>query len=120
MCFDTRMETLALPDGSIVKIADVKAVRVRKHFLSGKFYVAVELTSGSTRDLAEHLSRDAADVRQAELVKVIRRAWREIDPYQNGYETGRLDGRFEGRHEGFEEGRSEGYQTGWNSGFVEG
>ena len=115
------MRTFALPNGSITSVVDVKAVRVRKHFLrSDRFYVEVEFRNGSTEDVAEHLTRKAADDKQAEIAGLIREAWDEVDPYEYGHQTGRTEGRSLGWSEGFAAGRSEGYQSGWDNGCAEG
>jgi hypothetical protein len=115
------LRAIALPNGSIASVVDMKAVRVHKHFLrSDKFYVAIEYRNGSTEDIAEHLSREAADHKQAEIADLIREAWDEVDPYEYGHQAGRTEGRSLGWSEGFGAGRSEGYQNGWDNGCVEG
>jgi hypothetical protein len=115
------LRTVTLPNGSISSIVNVKAVRVHKHlFRSDKFYVAIEFRNGLTEDVAEHLSRQAADNKQAEIAGLIREAWREVEPYEYGYQTGRTEGRSLGWSEGFGAGRSEGYQNGWDNGCAEG
>lgn len=115
------MRTFALPNGSITSVVDVKAVRVHKHFFrSDRFYVGIEFRNGSTEDVAEHLTRQAADDKQAEIAGLIREAWVEVEPYEYGHQTGRTEGRSLGWSEGFEAGRSEGYQSGWDNGCAEG
>jgi flagellar biosynthesis/type III secretory pathway protein FliH len=115
------LRTFALPNGSITNFVDVKAVRVRKHlFRSDKFYVAIEFRNGSTEDVVEHLSRQAADDKQVEIAGLIREAWDEVDPYEYGHQTGRTEGRSLGWSDGFGAGRSEGYQNGWDNGWAEG
>lgn len=81
------MRTFVLPDGSIVKTVEVKAVRVHSHFWSDKYYVQVELRDGSTRDVAEHLSSDAAHEKKEEIVAVVRGAVDEVEPFEYGYES---------------------------------
>jgi len=115
------LKTFVLPNGSIMIVVDVKAVRVHKHFFrSDKFYVAVEFRNGSTEDVMEHLSRQAADDKQAEIAGLIREAWDEVDPYEYGHQSGQTEGRSLGWSEGFGTGRSEGYQSGWDNGCAEG
>jgi flagellar biosynthesis/type III secretory pathway protein FliH len=109
-----------LPNGSIVNVVDVKAVRVHQHFWSDKFYVRIEFRNGSTEDIAERLSRQEADEKKAEATEIIRAARDEIDPYEYGYESGQTAGRSQGWAEGFEAGRSEGYQNGRDNGHAEG
>lgn len=113
------VKTLVLPNGSIVKAVDVEAVRVHQHFFSDKYYVQVELRGGFSRDVAEHLLRDAAQSKKAELVAGIQSAVEEVSAVQYGHEAGFAEGRSEGRSEGFAEGRSQGYQEGWSSGQAE-
>lgn len=114
------MKTFALPNGSIVNVVDVKAVRVHKHFFSDKFYLQIDFRNGSTEDVIENLSRQAADEKQAEVVKFIRRAWDEVDAYEHGYQSGRTEGHSQGWSEGFGAGRSEGYQYGRDDGHADG
>ncbi len=75
------MRTFGLPNGSITSVVDVTAVRVHKHFFrSDRFYVGIEFRNGSTEDVAEHLTRQAADDKQAEIAGLIREAWVEVKP----------------------------------------
>jgi len=113
------IDTFVLPDGSIVKTIEVKAVRVHSHFWSDKYYVQVELRDGSTRDVVEHLSSDAAHEKKGEIVAVVRDAVDEVQPYECGHQAGFAAGRAEGRSEGFTEGRSQGYQDGLTNGHAE-
>jgi len=110
------LQTFSLPDGSIVKLVDVASARVTKHFWSDKFYVEIEFRNGSTRDVVEHLPREAADMKQAEIVAMIRQAWEEVEPYQHGFHTGYARGKVEGLSEGLEQGRTQGYQSGFETG----
>lgn len=105
----------ALPDGSIVKLVEVKAVPVRKHLLFSKYRVEIELKNGSTRRVVENLSEEEAEKKQAEIIRVIQQAWDEFTPYDVGHEAGRVQGYAEGWAEahaaglriGRENGRSE-------------
>src|SRR5579872_4785996 len=95
-----RLRTLSLPDGSIVPVVDVKAVRVHPHFWSRRYYVEVELRNGQVRSICEQLSREAAQEKKAEVIATVRQAADEVDPYEAGLGQGKAEGRSEGFAEG--------------------
>jgi len=109
---------LSLPHGSIVPAVDVTKVNVHPHrFRPSSFYVRIELRGGSSaRDVAEHLSRGAAQEKKAEIIAAVREAAEEVDPYEYGYQAGFAEGKIEGRSEAFAAGRSQGLQEGWGNG----
>ena len=110
-----------MPSGSIVPVVDLKAVRIHKHFWrSDEFYVAVEFRNGSTEDVAEYLSKQSADDKQAKFVSLIQQAWEDVDAYEYGHRAGEAEGRSQGWSDGYGAGRSEGYQHGWDNGSKEG
>ena len=113
------LRTVDLPDGSIVPLVDVTAVRAHPHFWSRRYYVQVELRNGSTRLVDEQLSREAAQEKKAEVVAAVHQAANEVDPYLYGYEAGFGRGKVEGRSEGFGEGHSQGLGEGRASGYAE-
>jgi hypothetical protein len=110
----------ALPDGSIVKLIEVKSVPVRKRRVYGQYYVEIELKNGLTHCVVEHLSKEEAGKKQAEIIKAIQEAWDEFTPYDVGHEAGRVRGHAEGWSEGFEKGHSEGWSEGVEQGRSEG
>jgi hypothetical protein len=115
------LKIASLPNGSIVSVVDVKAVRVHKHFLrSDKFYVAIEFRNGTREDIAEQLTRQAAEIKKAEITDLVHDAWQEVDPYEFGRQAGSTEGRAVGWAEGFAAGHSEGYQNGRDEGCSEG
>jgi hypothetical protein len=107
----------ALPDGSIVKLVEVKAVPVRRRRMSGKYYVEIELKNGSTHGVVEHFSKEEAEKKQAEIIKAVEEAWDGVTPYDVGHEAGRVRGYAEGWSEGLEHGRSEGWSEAHSAGF---
>jgi len=107
----------ALPDGSIVKLVEVKAVPIRKRRMYGKYHVEIELKNGSSHHIVEHLSKEEAEKKQAEILRAIQQTWDEFTPYDVGHEAGRVRGHADGWSEGVEHGRSEGWSEARATGF---
>jgi len=118
------MRTLALPDGSVVKLVDIRRVRVESHFLSSKYYVDLDMRYSGVQEDLQHISKADAERRQADIVALMQEAWQEVDPYQCGLEegaaTGRSEGYDQGRSEGYNAGIEEGRSQGWGNGYREG
>jgi hypothetical protein len=116
-----KVKTVALPDGSVVPVVDIKVVQDHRHFWkSNEYYVQVVMRDGKTQDVLGHLSGDAAQVKRDELMSLIQQAWDEIEPYEHGYQAGHQRGRSEGHSDGFAAGKSEGYHSGRIDGWDEG
>jgi hypothetical protein len=114
------MKMLALADGSLVPLVDVKRPQIYPHFFSrDKYYVQIETRDGGSRDVIEQLSRNAARDRHAEISRSIEDAWAERDPYDYGISVGTAEGRSEGYSTGFAAGKSEGRCAGQAVGFEE-
>jgi hypothetical protein len=114
------MKMLALADGSLVPLVDVKRAHVSPHFWSrDKYYVEAEMRVGGLRDVIDQLSYHAARDRQAEICQSIKDAWAEVDAHEYGLSTGAVEGRAEGYSKGFADGKFEGHHAGQASGFEE-
>jgi flagellar biosynthesis/type III secretory pathway protein FliH len=110
------MRTFSLPDGSVAKLVDVKAARVQKHFFGDKFYVTVEFRDGSTKEVIEHLSAEAAQAERTKIVSAIKDAWAEVDAYDFGYEEGHAQAKTEVWSQANQQGHEEGYRVGFQNG----